>query len=127
MLTLRHKQGQFDVLIIDRMLPRRDRLSIVQALRAADNQTPVLVPSALGEVDDRVKELKVGADDYLANPFAMEELQARIEVLLRRGEASNAETRLTVADLLMDLLTHKVTRAGQVFNLQPREYRLLDC
>ncbi len=122
----RAKQGQFDVMIIDRMLPRRDGLSIVQALRAADNQTPVLVLSALGEVDDRVKGLKVGADDYLAKPFAMEELQARIEVLIRRGEAGNAETRLTVGDLEMDLLAHKVTRAGQVFNLQPREYRLLE-
>ncbi|MGI9286232.1 MAG: winged helix-turn-helix domain-containing protein [Pseudomonadales bacterium] len=122
----RAKQGQFDVMIIDRMLPRRDGLSIVQALRAADNQTPVLVLSALGEVDDRVKGLKVGADDYLVKPFAMEELQARLEVLIRRGEAGTAETRLCVGDLEMDLLAHKVTRAGQVFNLQPREYRLLE-
>lgn len=122
----RAKQGQFDVMIIDRLLPRRDGLSIVQALRAADNQTPVLILSALGEVNDRVKGLKVGADDYLVKPFAMEELQARIEGLIRRGEAGNAQTRLTVGDLEMDLLSHKVTRAGQVFNLQPREYRLLE-
>jgi two-component system OmpR family response regulator len=122
----RAKQGQFDAMIIDRMLPRRDGLSIIQSLRAADIQAPVLVLSALGEVDDRVKGLKVGADDYLVKPFAMEELLARIEVLIRRGEQGNSETRLTVGDLEMDLLAHKVTRAGQVFNLQPREYRLLD-
>lgn len=122
----RAKQGQFDAMIIDRMLPRRDGLSIIQSLRAADIQAPVLVLSALGEVDDRVKGLKVGADDYLVKPFAMEELLARIEVLIRRGEAGNSETRLTVGDLEMDLLAHKVTRAGQVFNLQPREYRLLE-
>jgi two-component system OmpR family response regulator len=122
----RAKQGQFDAMIIDRMLPRRDGLSIIQSLRAADIQAPVLVLSALGEVDDRVKGLKVGADDYLVKPFAMEELLARIEVLIRRGEQGNSETRLTVGDLEMDLLAHKVTRAGQVFNLQPREYRLLE-
>lgn len=122
----RAKQGQFDAMIIDRMLPRRDGLSIIQSLRAADIQAPVLVLSALGEVDDRVKGLKVGADDYLVKPFAMEELLARIEVLIRRGELGNSETRLTVGDLEMDLLAHKVTRAGQVFNLQPREYRLLE-
>ncbi len=122
----RAKQGQFDTMIIDRMLPRRDGLSIIQSLRSADIQTPVLVLSALGEVDDRVKGLKVGADDYLVKPFAIEELLARVEVLIRRGEVAHSETRLSVGDLEMDLLTHKVTRAGQVFNLQPREYRLLE-
>jgi len=113
----------FDALIIDRMLPGVDGLSIVAALRAARNQTPVLVLSALGDVEDRVKGLRAGCDDYLPKPFAFAELLARLEALTRRG---NAETRLKVADLEMDLLARTVTRAGRVIDLLPREFRLLE-
>ena len=117
---------QYDALIVDRMLPHVDGLTIIQTLRAANDSTPALILSALGEVDDRVKGLKAGGDDYLVKPFAFAELLARIEVMLRRQEAGSAVTRLKVADLEMDLLAHKVTRAGQPFNLQPREYKLLE-
>jgi two-component system OmpR family response regulator len=113
----------FDAMIIDRMLPGIDGLSIVAALRAARNQTPVLVLSALGDVDDRVKGLRAGCDDYLSKPFAFAELLARLEALTRRG---NAETRLAVGDLEMDLLTRTVTRAGRAIDLLPREFRLLE-
>ncbi len=117
---------EFDALIVDRMLPNVDGLTIIQTLRAANNTTPALILSALGEVDDRVKGLKAGGDDYLTKPFAFAELLARIEVVLRRQETGSAVTRLKVADLEMDLLAHKVTRGGVVFNLQPREYKLLE-
>ncbi|HUH37515.1 MAG TPA: response regulator transcription factor [Spongiibacteraceae bacterium] len=116
----------YDVLIVDRMLPHVDGLTIIQTLRASDNTTPALILSALGEVDDRVKGLKAGGDDYLVKPFAFAELLARIEAVLRRQESGAAQTRLRVADLEMDLLAHKVTRGGQTFNLQPREYKLLE-
>jgi two-component system OmpR family response regulator len=117
---------QYDALIVDRMLPHVDGLTIIQTLRASNDSTPALILSALGEVDDRVKGLKAGGDDYLVKPFAFAELLARIEVILRRQEAGSAVTRLKVADLEMDLLAHKVSRAGQPFNLQPREYKLLE-
>jgi two-component system, OmpR family, response regulator len=113
----------FDAMIIDRMLPGMDGLSIVAAMRAARNQTPVLVLSALGDVDDRVKGLRAGCDDYLSKPFAFAELLARLEALTRRG---NAETRLAVGDLEMDLLTRSVTRDGRIIDLLPREFRLLE-
>jgi len=119
----RATRGTFDAMIIDRMLPGFDGLSIVAALRAARNQTPVLVLSALGDVDDRVKGLRAGCDDYLSKPFAFAELLARLEALTRRG---NAETRLTVGDLEMDLLSRAVTRAGREIDLLPREFRLLE-
>ncbi|CAA0087484.1 Transcriptional regulatory protein CusR [Zhongshania aliphaticivorans] len=117
---------EYDALIVDRMLPHVDGLTIIQTLRASNDTTPALILSALGEVDDRVKGLKAGGDDYLVKPFAFAELLARIEVILRRQEAGSAVTRLKVADLEMDLLAHKVSRAGQPFNLQPREYKLLE-
>ena len=117
---------EYDAMVVDRMLPHVDGLTIVQTLRASENNTPVLILSALGEVDDRVKGLKAGGDDYLVKPFAFAELLARIEVILRRQENSGTQTKLKVADLEMDLLAHKVTRAGEVFNLQPREYKLLE-
>jgi len=116
-------QENFDAMIIDRMLPGIDGLSIVAALRAARNQTPVLVLSALGDVEDRVKGLRAGCDDYLSKPFAFVELLARLEALTRRG---TAETRLSVADLEMDLLTRTVSRAGRTIDLLPREFRLLE-
>lgn len=120
-------QGEgYDALIVDRMLPHVDGLTIIQTLRAADSRVPALILSALGDVDDRVKGLKAGGDDYLVKPFAFAELLARLEALLRRREISSMQTRLKVADLEMDLLAHKVTRGGQVIHLQPREYKLLE-
>jgi two-component system OmpR family response regulator len=116
----------YDVLILDRMLPRVDGLSILQSLRAAENQTPVLILSALGEVEDRVKGLNAGGDDYLPKPFSFAELLARVQALVRRREGGGPQTRIRVADLEMDLLTHKVTRAGENIVLQPREFRLLE-
>lgn len=116
----------YDILIVDRMLPGLDGLSLIQALRAAGKQTPVLVLSALGEVDDRVKGLQAGGDDYLTKPYAFSELVARLEALLRRGSEARMDTRLQVGDLKMDLLARDVTRAGQHIDLQPREFRLLE-
>jgi two-component system OmpR family response regulator len=119
-------QGEYDVMIIDRMLPQVDGLTIVRSMRSADNNTPVLVLSALGEVDDRVMGLKAGGDDYLTKPFAFDELLARLEALLRRVDNGGPQTRLKVADLEMDLLSHKVARGGEKIILQPREFRLLE-
>jgi two-component system OmpR family response regulator len=119
-------EGRHDAMIIDRMLPGLDGLSIVRTLRASGNRTPVLILSALGEVDDRVHGLRAGGDDYLVKPFAYSELLARLEALLRRGNAGAVETTLRVADLEMDLLSRTVRRAGQTLELQPREFRLLE-
>ena len=116
----------YDVLIVDRMLPKRDGLSVVSELRAGDIRTPVLILSALGEVDDRVKGLRAGGDDYLTKPYAYSELLARVEALARRPAPEEAATRYTVGDLTLDRLTHAVTRAGQPITLQPREFRLLE-
>ncbi|MBU6377632.1 MAG: response regulator transcription factor [Gammaproteobacteria bacterium] len=117
--------GQFDVIITDRMLPNLDGLNIVRALRAAGNATPVIVLSALDTVDDRVKGLRAGGDDYLGKPFAVEELLARLESLTRRqGQA--ALTSLQVEDLHLDLLGRKATRAGRTLDLTAREFRLLE-
>ncbi len=118
--------GSFDAIILDRMLPGLDGLSVLQALRAANITTPVLILSALGQVDDRVKGLRAGGDDYLSKPFAFSELQARIEALLRRRDAQAVETKLTVGDLELDLLTRKVRRGSKPIDLQPREMRLLE-
>jgi two-component system, OmpR family, response regulator len=117
------RRESFDAMIIDRMLPGLDGLSIIAALRAAKNQTPVLVLSALGDVEERVKGLRSGCDDYLSKPFALSELLARLEALTRR---SSAETKLQVGDLEMDLLARTVTRAEQPIELLPREFRLLE-
>ena len=119
-------EGGYDVLVVDRMLPRRDGLSVVQALRAEGARTPVLILSALGEVDDRVKGLRAGGDDYLTKPYAYTELLARIEALARRPVPEEQTTRYTVGDLSLDRLSHKVTRAGGSILLQPREFRLLE-
>jgi two-component system OmpR family response regulator len=120
-------EGNYDALVVDRMLPRLDGLTIVQTLRAAADQTPVLILSALGDVDDRVEGLRAGGDDYLVKPFAYAELLARLEVLARRSSGVQTETVLQVADLHMDLLSRSVKRAGQSIELQPREFRLLEC
>jgi two-component system OmpR family response regulator len=119
----RATRDSFDAMIVDRMLPGVDGLSIIAALRAARIQTPVLVLSALGDVEDRVRGLRAGCDDYLPKPFAFSELLARLEALGRRGAA---ETRLVVGDLDMDLLARTVTRAGKTIDLLPREFRLLE-
>jgi two-component system, OmpR family, response regulator len=113
----------FDALIIDRMLPGLDGLSIVAALRAAQNRTPILVLSAMGDVEDRVVGLRAGCDDYLPKPFAFSELLARLDAVTRR---ITAETRLQLADLEMDLLSRTVARAGTEIDLLPREFRLLE-
>jgi two-component system OmpR family response regulator len=120
------RSGDYDVLIVDRMLPRRDGLSIVESLRAEGNSTPVLILSALGEVDDRVTGLRAGGDDYLVKPYAFTELLARIEVLARRTSPAEAATTYEVGDLSLDRLSRKVEREGEPILLQPREFRLLE-
>jgi two-component system OmpR family response regulator len=117
---------QFDVLILDRMLPQRDGLSIVEQLRHEGDKTPVLILSALGTVDDRVTGLRAGGDDYLTKPYAFSELLARVEALARRSLPEEASTKYAVGDLVLDRLSHKVTRGGEPIVLQPREYRLLE-
>lgn len=118
----------YDVMIVDRMLPKLDGLSILKSIRAAENHTPVIILSALGEVDDRVKGLKSGGDDYIVKPFSFSELLARMEALIRRSEVTPdaAVTSLGVGDLEMDLLSRKVTRAGVKIDLQSREFKLLE-
>jgi len=116
-------RDSFDAMIIDRMLPGIDGVSIIAALRAGRDSTPILVLSALGDVEDRVKGLRAGCDDYLPKPFAFSELLARLEALTRRG---NAETRLVLADLELDLLSRTVMRGGRAIDLLPREFRLLE-
>ena len=120
------REGAYEVLIIDRMLPRLDGLSVVRALRSEGVHTPVLILSALGEVDDRVKGLRAGGDDYLTKPYALSELLARVEALGRRAEPHEQQTRYVVGDLVLDRLSHRVTRGGEPIALQPREYRLLE-
>ena len=116
----------YDALILDRMLPGLDGLSVVRALRAAQKTVPVLILSALAHVDERVKGLRAGGDDYLAKPFAFSELHARLEALMRRPRAIVQTTELRVGDLTLDLLSRKVTRAGQPIDLRPQEYKLLE-
>jgi len=118
--------NDYDVLLIDRMLPLREGLSIVEERREAGDTTPILILSALGQVDDRVKGLRAGGDDYLAKPYAFSELLARVEALGRRQKPIQAETAYTVGDLELDRLSHSVSRAGQPIPLQPREFRLLE-
>ncbi|PSC04566.1 DNA-binding response regulator [Alsobacter soli] len=121
------REGDYDVLIIDRMLPKLDGLSLIHGLREQKVETPVLILSALGQVDDRVKGLRAGGDDYLPKPYAFSELLARAEVLARRRRTGPVEeTRYRVADLELDRLSHTVARAGKPIELQPREFRLLE-
>lgn len=120
------ESGSYDVMIIDRMLPELDGLSMLKKIRANDDQTPALILSALGQVDDRVEGLRSGGDDYLTKPYAFSELLARVEILSRRKVSDDASTSLKVADLELDRLSHKVTRAETSILLQPREYRLLE-
>lgn len=121
------RDGDFDAMVVDRMLPEKDGLKLVEEYRTGGGQTPALFLSALSDVDNRVEGLKVGADDYLAKPFAPAELAARVEALGRRQVKDEPPvTRLKVGDLEMDLLARKVWRAGQKIELQPREFRLLE-
>jgi two-component system OmpR family response regulator len=118
--------GSYDVAIVDRMMPRMDGLTMVRRMREEGNKTPVLFLSALGEVDDRVKGLRAGGDDYLAKPYAFAELLARIDALARRKGTETVVTRLSVGDLELDLLSRTATRSGQKIDLQPREFLLLE-
>jgi two-component system OmpR family response regulator len=118
--------GDYDVMVVDRMMPRRDGLSVIAGLRSRGNTTPVLILSALGEVDDRVTGLRAGGDDYLTKPYAFSELLARVEVLNRRASAKESETVYRVGDLELDRLSHTVKRLSQEITLQPREFRLLE-
>lgn len=117
---------RYDLFIVDRMLPGIDGLSIVKVLRSENVRTPILILSALGQVDDRVRGLKAGADDYLSKPYAFSELNARVEALLRRGGGEAVETRLSAGELELDLLKRTAARAGQPIELKPREFRLLE-
>ncbi len=116
----------YDAMIIDRMLPKKDGLTLIEELRKAGNNTAVLILSALDDVDERVMGLKAGGDDYLTKPYSLSELTARLQALVRRAQTHHSGTVLQVGDLTLDLLRHKVTRAGQNINLQPREFRLLE-
>jgi two-component system OmpR family response regulator len=120
------KGGKFDVMIVDRMMPRLDGVSMVEALRREGDQTPVLFLSALGEISDRVTGLKAGGDDYLVKPYAFPELIARVEALSRRRETGSVQTLLRVGDLEMDLIGREVRRQGKEIDLQPREFQLLE-
>ncbi len=123
------ESGDYDVLVVDRMLPKLDGLSLIRSLREQKVETPVLILSALGQVDDRVKGLRAGGDDYLPKPYAFSELLARVEVLARRRAAAPAggePTLYRVGDLELDRLSHRVSRSGPEIVLQPREFRLLE-
>lgn len=119
-------ENTYDVMVIDRMLPRRDGLSVISELRRRGVETPVLILSALGQVDDRVTGLRAGGDDYLPKPYAFSELLARIDVLGRRKGKPEQDMVYRVGDLELDRLSHDVRRAGKEILLQPREYRLLE-
>ena len=118
--------GHYDVLVVDRMLPKLDGVTMVEMLRREGDQTPVLFLSALGEISHRVEGLKAGGDDYLVKPYAFAELIARVEELARRRETGSVQTVLRVGDLEMDLIGREVRRRGQEIDLQPREFQLLE-
>jgi two-component system OmpR family response regulator len=118
--------GQYDILIVDRMLPKKDGLAVIGTLREKGVDTPALILSALGQVDDRVKGLRAGGDDYLPKPYSFSELLARVEVLARRRGGRGEETTYQVGDLELDRLAHSVKRANKEIDLQPREFRLLE-
>jgi len=120
------RAGAYDVLVVDRMTPAMDGLSMVERLRDGGETTPVLFLSALGEIEDRVAGLKAGGDDYLVKPYALPELLARVEALARRRETGSVQTLLRVGDLEMDLIGRCVRRGGREIDLQPREFQLLE-
>jgi two-component system OmpR family response regulator len=115
----------YEVLIVDLMLPKRDGLSVIRHLRREKITTPVIILSAKDSVDDRVRGLTTGSDDYLSKPFAFAELLARVQALIRRASGASEPTRLTVGNLSLDLVNREVTRDGQRIDLQPLEYSLL--
>lgn len=119
-------EGGYDAAVMDVMLPELDGLSVIEQLRAKRRQMPVLILSARHTVDDRVKGLQAGGDDYLTKPFAFAELLARLQALLRRAGGATEPTRLVVGDLALDLLSRKVERAGRSIELRPREFALLE-
>ncbi|HPE59358.1 MAG: response regulator transcription factor [Thiothrix sp.] len=119
-------EGQYDALIVDRMLPGLDGLALIQTLRRRRQSVPVLILSALGEVDNRVEGLRAGGDDYLVKPYAFSELLARLQALTRRVQPAQEQTLLRIADLEMDLMKRQVRRADQPILLQPREFKLLE-
>jgi two-component system OmpR family response regulator len=119
-------ENGYDIVVVDRMLPRRDGLSVISELRKRGVNTPVLILSALGQVDDRVTGLRAGGDDYLPKPYSFTELLARVEVLGRRRGSPEQDMVYKVGDLELDRLAHDVRRAGKEIVLQPREYRLLE-
>ncbi len=119
-------EGRHDALIVDRMLPKLDGLDIIRKIRDAGVKTPVLILSALADVDERVKGLRAGGDDYLGKPYSFSELLARVEGLGRRKADQPQATKLRAADLEIDLLTRNVTRMGRPILLQPREFKLLE-
>jgi len=121
------RAADYDALVLDRMLPKRDGLDVLKSLRDDGDKTPVLILSALGEVDHKVEGLRAGGDDYLAKPYSFTELLARVEAIGRRSDPNAAVTKLTVGELEMDLLARTVRREGQNILLQPREFRLLEC
>ncbi|MGZ5261879.1 MAG: response regulator transcription factor, partial [Burkholderiales bacterium] len=117
----------YDAIIMDRMLPGGiDGLGIIGALRKAENKTPILILSALSDVDERIRGLQSGGDDYLVKPFAFGELMARLDALVRRSHTSETETTLVLDDLSLDLLSRKVMRGAKTLNLKPREFKLLE-
>lgn len=118
--------GCFDALTVDRMLPDMDGLNVVSALRQRGSELPVLMISALSDIDERIRGLRAGGDDYLTKPFAPEEMVARIEVLLRRSQGNGATTRLRVADVELDLIKRTARRDGEILDLLPTEYKLLE-
>jgi len=120
------RDGEFDVMIVDRMMPKMDGVQLVETLRREGDRTPVLFLSALGEVSDRVDGLQAGGDDYLVKPYAFPELIARIEALARRRETGSVQTLLKVGELEMDLIARTVCRSGKDIDLQPREFQLLE-
>lgn len=117
---------QYDAIILDRTLPRVDGLKILQTLRAVGDQTPVLILSALGTVEDKVAGLKAGSDDYVSKPFAISELMARLEAMTRRGPSEHRPTRLTVGDLVLDISAHTIHKGGKPLDLTGREFRVLE-
>jgi heavy metal response regulator len=116
----------YDVAVVDVMLPRRDGLAVIEELRRKGVMTPVLILSARHSVDDRVRGLQAGGDDYLTKPFAFAELLARVQALVRRASRTPEPTTLTVEDLVLDLLSRRVTRGGTAVDLRPREFALLE-
>ena len=120
------EKGGFDVLVVDRMMPRMDGVTMVEELRREGDNTPVLFLSALGEIEDRVAGLKAGGDDYLVKPYALAELVARVEALARRRETGSVQTQLRVGELEMDLIGRTVHRDSKEIDLQPREFQLLE-